>query len=466
MISPARTLGLVHAVQRPVEPARFTDLAAERDELGQTTAELRKGKLDIHVPSTGRIDVIGEWNEFLDDPVKGWREEARKSVACDLTVDDKWSTGMDFPPPALRASHEFGDTRHRRVKYLVRATTSFREYLKPGLGPDDLTRDTDAGDEYEVSVLSSARPIAPAVLYAVPTFEWASAPPAAGWTQHKQRRGGGGLRVYLDRPWYASGEGELLGVVLQTGGQEVPDDLRSRYGLDAIWASAPPRQAEELEPHHFANRADEDSDVSLAEPGAGKATVAGFRPEWDDHRKLWFCDIELEVEGLPWNYWPFVRFAFVRYQPESLPDAKVSRVVLGEFAQLAPDRRLSLTWQDDRHVKATLRGRAPAPRRPPGVAFRVQTTPVPAGQVPGELDWDHAAGHAPAIDWQSFGTLVQPDDPDRDGMAVWETVVELPAARNDQRMRLEVAEYELLDSDRELGGAMPRITYAAHVPLD
>jgi hypothetical protein len=466
MISPARTLGLVHAVQRPVEPARFTDLAAERDQIGQTTAELRKGKLDIHVPSTGRIDVIGEWTEFLDDPVKGWREERRKSVACDLTVDDTWSTGMAFPPPAIRASHEFGDTRHRRVKYLVRATTSFREYLKTGLGSDDLIRDTDAGDEYEVSVLSSARPIAPAVLYAVPTFDWPSAPPAAGWAQHKQRRGGGGLRVYLDRPWYASGEGELLGVVLQTGGQEVPDDLRSRYGLDAIWAGAPRPQVEELEPHHFPNRADEDPDVSLAEPGAGKATVAGFTPEWDDKRQLWFCDIELEVEGLPWNYWPFVRLAFVRYQPESLPDAKVSRVVLGEFGQLAPERTLSLAWQDDQHVKATLRGRAPAAPRAPRVAFRVQTTAVPAGQAPGELDWDHAAGHAPAIDWQSFPMLVQPDDPDLDGMAVWETVVELPAARGTQRMRLEAAEYESLGSDSEFGRGLPRITYAAHVPLD
>ena len=28
------------------------------------------------------------------------------------------------------------------------------------------------------------------------------------------KRTGGGLRIYMDRPWYSSGDGELLGVVV------------------------------------------------------------------------------------------------------------------------------------------------------------------------------------------------------------------------------------------------------------
>ncbi len=466
MITPARTLVLVHAVQHPVAPARFTQLDAVRTEIGQTTAEFSGGVLELHVASTGRIDVLGRWTEFLDDPDDGWREEDRESVAADYAVGEAWTSGMAFPPtaPGVRTSHEFGDTRHRRVKYLARATSSFREYLRENLTIPEVLRDTQAGDEVEVSILNSARPSVPAVLYAVPTFDWPATPPPTGWTNHTQTRGGGGLRVYLARPWYQSGEGELLGVVLETD-QQLPEAVCSRYGLDATWSGAPAPTAVPLEPHHFPNRVAAEK-VTLAEPVGLTGIAVGFRPEWDKQRKRWFCDIELDVEALPWNYWPFVRLAFVRFQPQSLPDAIISHVVLGEFGQIAPERTLSLAWQDPEHVLVTLRGRAPNEPHPPHVALRVHTTTVPAGDDPDDLDWEHAGGHPAAIDWQNFFSLVEPVDPDADGNVLWEQLVELPAPRGAQRMRLEVAEYELLRSDSDLGRGVPRLTYAAHVELD
>ena len=96
----------------------------------------------------------------------------------------------------------------------------------------------------------------------------------------------------------------------------------------------------------------------------------------------------------------------------------------------------------------------------------MQTTSVPGGIEPDELDWEHAAGPNPAIDWNNFTTLVEPEDPDGDGDVSWEAVVELPVARGSKRMRLEVAEYELLASDEEFGRGLARVTYAAHVSLD
>ena len=467
MISPARTLALVHAVQHPVEPARFTALQATRT-LGQTTAKLENGTLELHVASTARVDTIGRWTEYLDDPIDGVRTEPRESVAFDTAVGEGWMSGMVFPPPdpSLRRSHEFADTRHRMVSYLVRASSSFREYLREDITPAELTRDTPAGQEFEVSVLNSARPIVPNVLYAVPTFDWATPQPPAGWASHTEVRGGGGLRVYLDRPWFATGEGELLGIVLQRpGGPQLPDNLRSRYGVDAIWRAANEHRAENLEPQHFANVV-ESRKVSLAEDSGLTAVVAGFRPAWDSERKLWFCDIGLDVEALPWNYWPFVWLAFVRFQPESLPDAMISKVALGEFGQVAPDRTLRLTWQGNQKLQATLRGRAPAAPRPPRVAFRVLTTAVAAGSDADELDWDFASGHTVDVDSSSFFTLVEPQDPAGDGTLAWDFDVVLPAARGSQRMRLEVAEYEWLDGDPEFGRALTRVTYAAHVLLD
>ena len=460
MITPPRTLVLVHAVQHPLDTARFTALAAERTEIGQTTAEFGAGVLELDVPSTGRVDVVGRWTEYIDDPVSGVRKELREAVACDFAVGEGWTSGMAFPPSPAR--HEFADTRHRRVSYLVRATSSFREYLRENITTPEITRETPPGSEFPVPVLNSARPIAPDVQYAVPTFDWPAVPPAPTWQQHIQTRRGGGLRVFLDRPWYQSGEGELLGAILQTGDQ-LPDRLRSRYGLDAIWRGAPDPDAVPFEPQHFVNGVSP-REVRLAEPGAFDACVVGFPVEWDAERKRFYCDIEVDLDALPWSYWPFVRFAFVRYQPESLAAAMVSRVVLGEFGQLAPDRTLSLTWQDDEHVLATLRGRAPEQPRPPRVAFRVQTTPVAAD--PDELDWEHAAGDGETVDWENFFDLQDPTDPQGDGNVVWERLVTLPAARGTQSMRLEVAEYEWVNVDEELGRGSVRMTYVGRVGLD
>ena len=59
---------------------------------------------------------------------------------------------------------------------------------------------------------SSASPPAPEVLYVVPTFGWVRTANAQGNPSSWRR--GGGLRVYLNRPWNVSGYGEMLAVVL------------------------------------------------------------------------------------------------------------------------------------------------------------------------------------------------------------------------------------------------------------
>lgn len=470
MITPSRTLVLVHAVQHPVSAAHLQPgFTAQRTRLGQTDAVLG-GTLELHVPSTGRVEVLAQWTDYADETAAGPTTSKRNSVAAvyDVGSQPEWMPSMAFPPAsAALKSQEFGDTRHRRVTYRIRATTAYREYLPETVrldpDPETLSVITPYPQVVEVSVPSSARPPAPVVQLTVPTFGWPAASPAPGWATYEQPRLGGGLRVHLDRPWYLSGEGELLGVVLQA---ETPLDpkLCSRYGLDAAWAGQPNPEAVLLEPHHFTNSVAQ-SAVTLAE--GGNAIAVGFTPEWDAVRSHWFCDVALDVEALPWNYWPFVRLAFVRFQPQSLPDAMVSAVALGEFVRVAPDRDLRMAWQGDKqHLQVTLVGRAPEGRHPPSVALRVQQTPVPLGSTPDELDWVHVSGDPETIDDTAFFTLLGPVDPGAlDGVMRWETVVTLPTDRDSARMRLEVAEYELLRSDEEFGRGLPRVTYAAHVDL-
>ena len=120
--------------------------------------------------------------------------------------------------PEIPRRHEFGDTKYRQVTYDVVATTRFADCFPFASEPEE--GEAPAGPVRPVArrstprtvdVLNSARPAAPKVLYVVPTFGWERRKVQGG---EESTRSGGGLRVYLERPWFSSGDGELLGVVL------------------------------------------------------------------------------------------------------------------------------------------------------------------------------------------------------------------------------------------------------------
>jgi hypothetical protein len=69
--------------------------------------------------------------------------------------------------------------------------------------------------------------------------------------------------------------------------------------------------------------------------------VAGHVPEFDDERGLWYCDIDIAHGS---SYFPFVRLALARFQPTSLPNAHLSRVVLTDFMQLVANRSATITF--------------------------------------------------------------------------------------------------------------------------
>jgi hypothetical protein len=68
---------------------------------------------------------------------------------------------------------------------------------------------------------------------------------------------------------------------------------------------------------------------------------------FDRDRKLWYCDIEVDPGE---SYYPFVRLALARYQAHSVRHAHLSRVVMTDFIQLAPDRTAEVSLTEDRAV--------------------------------------------------------------------------------------------------------------------
>ena len=305
-LAPDRAIRLVHAVQRPLRDPAFAALELRRA-AGQAHVDLRAAALALDAASTGEVEVVARWSDRVDrsgSPTgDGWEaHEGRVGRVVIAPGDDA--------PALLGLRHELPDTRYRRVSYHAVATSRFRECFLGAPAPLDLTR---VGAAVERDVLASARPAAPDVDFILPTFGWSAEASADGVAS---RRRGLGVRVYLERPWFSSGDGELLGVVVAHGPRvdyadgvgkieaswlgghsvpEVPARLRglvTLWGADPIWVSAPAWPTPSL--HHFPSKAAQlvgaaldELDGASPEPGWSVA-VAGHAVACDAELQRWY----------------------------------------------------------------------------------------------------------------------------------------------------------------------------------
>jgi hypothetical protein len=196
-----------------------------------------------------------------------------------------------------------------------------------------------------LDIKNAARPDAPKVLYAIPTFGWSSSV-NSGSTLIQSTRRGRGLRVYLDRPWFSSGDGERLGVVIWAGASApspAAKAVTTEWGLDPVFLSGATTSGPTIGAFSLAD-ATQTSGLTVEElppdDDGQPIHVAGHKVEYDAERRLWYADLEIDAGA---TYFPFVRLALARYQPISVPNAHLSRVVRADFVQLAPDRAVTIT---------------------------------------------------------------------------------------------------------------------------
>lgn len=524
LLTPYRTLELVHAVRQPITAPAFTKPVAAR-KIGETTAKIID-KITIDHRSTSKIDLLAGWDEPVDILTEpGPTTITGRDHAFELAID---SGDEAADVVSINDVHEFHDTRHRRVGYELVATTRYAEYfverkqvtLAQGTdsaisakgivpGSDVITStgeprvsyvrdhdytvdytagtirptDTFTGGAVEVAyvappvtrssieakpaaivdVPSSARPLMPDVAYVVPTFGWQSATSGSTITS---KRLGHGLRVFLRRPWYSSGAGEQLAVVLlrqlpptdPTLRQQLFDRLGryvTTWGLDPVFRTQSPAEPlaavplvtdfpKAIRPKTKLVIAESDSDQTLEDQFVA---VAPHDVHYDERRRLWFADIVLTQVPA---YAPFIRLALARYQPKSISTVELSPVVLAQFAQLNPDRTLTVTGAATAtQVTVTVAGGAayasvgPDFAEPPLVEALVQTK-NPA--LTGDLAWTTVGEPIPL--------------PAGATPATWSGAVTLPGPRGSQPFRLVVREFEV-----PAQGTERRLVYADTMPL-
>jgi hypothetical protein len=474
LITPWHELRLVHAVQQPLQQPAWKDLQSDRF-IGSTVADLF-GLVHIHPQSTEKVDVLAEWGEDVDDPRQPGPERregrtvvfelaTRTAVTGRTDVDPRrvpyslrektlltFSTGRlnEFAVAPL-AGHQFGDTKYRRVRYSVKATTPFREYFPRAWSADSalLSRTSDT---IELDIPASAPPAAPPVLYVVPTQGWER--DVDEGTEVRRRRGGG-LRVYLARGWYSSGDGEQLGVVVgpyltNAKAREYP--FISLAGQDPI-RGAPP--LESLRAERLTNAAAVAPRTRLLEINNPLVTIAAFDPQHDPGTDRWFCDIDIDTELA---YFPIVRLALVRYQAHALDGCHVSPVVLADIVQTVPDRTLTVTRADGETLDLALSG--PSYEAIRGGAALVRSDQAVLARVVARVEERDPDIADDLLGWRAVpGTEVELTASVASGITTWQGSVAPGQAAGPRRVI--VVEEDRLVTDRP-GGAViaSRVVYA------
>jgi hypothetical protein len=522
MVTPWRELRLTHAVQQPLDAPHADFLRTEEGTprsiwrtAAETSAQL-ECNVDLHMGSTARLDLDATWREPVDDPTAGdprFGDDMALAAAHVLTIAvpasgreplldvREYRLTLTFEPdrniyfntsvsvsmqadlrgellsPALDGQerdrlrrtlelleqvqpHEFGDTKYRRVTYQFTASSRFRDYFPTEIteDPASISRSTDPAT---FDVLSSAPPDAPSILYALPTFRW-ERQGAPGDAERSSIRHGGGLRIYLNRPWFSSGDGELLAVVLPSDitGASIPDPEAPEYPYLTAWGRDPIRGSALFPtpgPQSFTNGSRVDEQFGLRALPESFVSIAAFPVAFDSDRKLWYCDIEIDTEQA---YLPFIRLALARYQPHSISGAHLSEVVLADVVQTLPDRTFILTADEAQPGQYAVTVRGPA----------YQGLYVPGSGEEGELDQtfsdvrvslevrnadvaDEDLGWDPGPDEP---IVLAPDGPPTDEQTSWRGTITVPTMLAEQRVRVVVEEYELLYEEDPDG---PQHTY-------
>jgi hypothetical protein len=355
MVSPTHTLTVVNAVRKPhLTPEFGNSFTIQRVRLNDPVADIA-GEIPTDWYSTARLTCIAKWTDWVDDVSKPAPEQVENNeIAFEIKATD-----ADRTPSARK--HKFRDTSFHSVEYTMIATSRFREFYPDS--KEEPKFQLHGKNSLTLPVHNSERPGIPSIVYVIPSFGWDGDKDFDSKTNIKRRVRTGALRVYLGRPW--SGNNVRLGVIYPKS--ESANDPKllefvTQWGVDPIWKSQTLPQF--IKKTDFCGYQDSDDGCLLMEFPEDKTrlvNVVGYEVKYDNARRLWFTDIEIDPQK---SYFPFVRLALVRYQPKSwyrtdrapLEDARISPVAISDFAQLTPNRWAHVHKVDHKTVNLCVSG--------------------------------------------------------------------------------------------------------------
>jgi hypothetical protein len=384
VLSPVRPVHLVHAVRKPLTPQVTSGVpeqvphwsmppSAIGRTAGATHADLSPTFEDAGLDpgSTGRLEVHASWPEPVGADASG--------------VFVHGETMPAQGPVALNFLHDFGDTKHRIVTYTLTAISRFRQYFDHGDEPDANFQLVQA--QAPVHVLSTVQPPEVKVAAVLPSFAWTA---TASASRIEHTRSSWRLRLEVSGSWYRTGIGERLAVVLAPKGTGGGSPSFSALGRDPASATAPTGPTLPLS--WCAGAAGTVPGFPL--PGGGPPADLALYDVFADGDG-YYCDIELRPpDGATASYGPLVRLSVARYQPHSLTGLELSPPTMTDWAQLLPDRHVTVDLAAQ-GLSVLIDGLGPAAPNPAEVVLEELTGELPGSQFPEVLlavDSDDTAG--------------------------------------------------------------------------
>lgn len=373
MFSPWRNIRLVHAVQQPLEKPTIEANTLKSDRNYDDTSAKISATIKIHGSSTDKVDVAADWKEQIDDLnnsniVTG---EFKTHVAtlqaayCNkkLTAAADRNAGTAEERKFPQISHPFNDTKHRMVNYHGIATSRYREYFTGIIETGDKTEKpvdlSQVGNSVQVNILSTARPATAVVDYVVPSFNWVAKEGATEITHMRT----GNIRVYVERPWFSSGDDEMLGVILPIKNVALSDIGKLHC---TVWGKDPVFDSPELNGTNYPQienfpGADAYDTITLAEDENTKMSVAAYKVFFDEEKQMHYADVPVAINQA---YFPFVRLCVARYQKHSLrlnnKDCCLSHATTVDWLQVVPVRYTGLYFKKGKsEFDIAVRGTAP-----------------------------------------------------------------------------------------------------------
>ncbi|MEL6870240.1 MAG: hypothetical protein AAFO81_10610 [Pseudomonadota bacterium] len=337
LIAPTRTLQIVHASQRPLITPVFNNPNVAVRARNDTHAVLYDPKLLIDTGSTGRIDLYARWQDIEDRPqTRGWTTlDLNGHVGgVDLTDDGtppfiEWPADSDARPP-LR--YEFGDTKHHAITLQAVAISRFVDLYPPAL-TQDIDNMSRRSATVTLHVPASAPPPPPDIAYVMPTFRHTSETPEPYVARAAQH--GDGLRIYLQRGWFASGIDEQLALVFADApyADNARDDV-SVWGVNTLHHTA------DLPGQLLAEHVTSGGDPVMHVDESDRATLRiPHAVQFSAEHNRTFVNVEF-VPQL--TFMPLVRLVVARYQPYAIDGCHHSPTTTTDFVPLAPGRHVTV----------------------------------------------------------------------------------------------------------------------------
>ncbi len=275
-----------------------------------------------------------------------------------------------------------------------------------------LSAESKTGKQTRFTVLSSAPPPPPVVTRVLPAYSRTVSETASRIIVNHDGRV---IRVHMEAPWNASGEGEELGVAAETDGSQ------TQWGRDATVVAAGTRKAPLASAFKKA--------VSRANNVDGGFDVAGHAVAYDAARNLITSDVQVNAT---FAYRPFVRLSLCRYQPLAVNGAHVSTTVATDTIRIGAARKTTVQRSGNDRVRIQMVG----PDNVNEVTVRVEEAD------PAISDDD--------LRWQDTGTAVVLRRAGNRRNARFTGTVNLPSGTNPRRVIVEDAE----PVQRESGGSL------------